>query len=35
MALLPVLLCLAVKEPVFISLVLNNREKVLGPLTAQ
>ena len=32
--LLPVLIRLAVKEPIFISFVLNNREKVLGPLTA-
>jgi len=33
--LLPVLVRLAVKEPVFVSFVLNNREKVLGPLTVQ
>ena len=32
--LLPVLIRLAVKEPTFISCVLNNREKVLGRLTA-
>ena len=32
--LLPVLIRLAVKEPTFISFVLNNREKVLGRLTA-
>jgi len=32
--LLPGLLRLAVKEPVFVNFVLNNREKVLGPLTA-
>ncbi|WP_306394446.1 hypothetical protein [Telluria beijingensis] len=31
--LLPVLVRLAVKEPTFISFVLNNREKVLGRLT--
>jgi hypothetical protein len=31
--LLPGLLRLAVKEPAFVSFVLNNREKVLGPLT--
>jgi len=31
--LLPVLIRLAVKEPTFISFVLNNREKVLGRLT--
>lgn len=31
--LLPVLVRLAVKEPVFVSFVLNNREKILGPLT--
>jgi len=30
--LLPVLIRLAVKEPTFISFVLNNREKVLGRL---
>ena len=33
--LLPGLVRLAVKEPVFVNFVLNNREKVLGPLTAQ
>jgi len=32
--LLPVLVRMAVKEPTFISFVLNNREKVLGRLTA-
>ncbi|WP_290688056.1 hypothetical protein [Haematobacter sp. UBA3484] len=32
--LLPVLIRLAVKEPTFISFVLNNREKVLGSLAA-
>jgi len=32
--LLPVLVRLAVKEPAFISFVLNNREKVLGRLAA-
>jgi hypothetical protein len=32
--LLPVLIRLAVKEPTFISFVLNNREKVLGRLAA-
>ena len=32
--LLPVLVRLAVKEPTFVSFVLNNREKVLGQLTA-
>lgn len=32
--LLPVLVRLAIKEPVFISFVLNNREKILGSLIA-
>jgi hypothetical protein len=32
--LLPVLIRLAVKEPTFISFVLNNREKLLGSLAA-
>jgi len=32
--LLPVLVRLAIKEPVFVSFVLNNREKILGPLAA-
>lgn len=33
--LLPGLVRLAVKEPVFVSFVLNNREKLLGPLGRQ
>jgi hypothetical protein len=33
--LLPGLLRLAVKEPVFVSFVMNNREKVLGHLSRQ
>lgn len=33
--LLPGLVRLAVKEPTFVNFVLNNREKVLGPLTAR
>jgi len=33
--LLPGLLRLAIKEPVFVNFVLNNREKVLGTLSQQ
>ena len=32
--LLPGLVRLAIKEPVFVGFILNNREKVLGPLIA-
>jgi hypothetical protein len=33
--LLPGLVRLAIKEPVFVSFVMNNREKVLGGLSQQ